>query len=125
MPPLHRRPGPRSAPRQGDQDKGGDRAGCSADLSPLYFFLWGYLKARVCTDKPRTSEQLKRAIITEVGRTPTEMVDRPVGRLQTVRLPLVISRSGAHFKHLLREADMNELPSAIVNIMHRSVCHSI
>ena len=57
----------------------------SPDLSPLDFLLWGYLKAGVYTDKPRTSEQLERAIIREVGRTPTEMVDRAVGLLQTVR----------------------------------------
>ena len=41
------------------------------DLSPWDFFLWGYLNARVYTDKPRTSEQLKLAIIMKVGRTPT------------------------------------------------------
>ena len=41
------------------------------DLSPWDFFLWGYLNARVYADKPRTSEQLKLAIIMEVGRTPT------------------------------------------------------
>ena len=71
------------------------------DLSPWDFFLWGYLNARVYTDKPRTSEQLKLAIIMEVGRTPTWMVDRAVCHLQTVRLPQVISRSGAHIEHLL------------------------
>lgn len=73
----------------------------SPDLSPLDFFLWGYLKARVYAEKPRTSEQLKRAIIMEVGRTPTEMVDRAVDHLETVRLPQVIRRSGAHIEHLL------------------------
>ena len=72
-----------------------------SDLSRLEFFLWGYLKSRVYAEKPRTSEQLKRAIIVEVGRTPTEMVDRAVGYLQTVRLPQVISRSGAHIELLL------------------------
>ena len=76
----------------------------SPDVSSLDFFLWGYLKAMVYTDKQRTSEQLKRAIIMEVGRTPTETleVDRAVGRPgQSVRLPRVISRSGAHIDHLL------------------------
>ena len=46
----------------------------SPALSPLDFFLWGYQKSRVYSDKPRTSEQLKRAIIMEVGRTPTKIV---------------------------------------------------
>ena len=35
----------------------------SPDLGSLNFFLWGYLKDRVYKDKPRTSEQLKRALI--------------------------------------------------------------
>ena len=73
----------------------------SPDLSPLDFFLWGYLKDRVYKDKPRTSDQLKRAIIAEVSAMPSEMVDRAVDHLQTVRLPQVIRRGGAHIEHLL------------------------
>ena len=36
---------------------------------------WGYLQFRVYMDTPRTSEQLKRAIIMELGLTLIEMVD--------------------------------------------------
>ena len=73
----------------------------SPDLSPLDFFLWGYLKDRVYKDKLRTSEHLKRALIAEVSAMPSEMVDRAVDHLQTVRLPQVIRRGGAHIEHLL------------------------
>ena len=34
----------------------------SPDLSPPYFFLWGYLKDRVYAGKPRTITELKEAI---------------------------------------------------------------
>ena len=73
----------------------------SPDLSPLDFFFWGYPKDRVHKDQPRTSEQLKRAIIAEVSAMPSEMVDRAVDHLQTVRLPQVIRRGGARIEHLL------------------------
>ena len=59
----------------------------SPDLSPLDFFLWGYLKDRVYKDKPRTSEQLKRTLIAEVSVMPSEMVDRAVDHLQTATAP--------------------------------------
>ena len=73
----------------------------SPDLSPLDFFLRGYLKDRVYKDKPRTSEQLKRALIAEVSAMLSEILDRAVDHLQTVRLPQVIRRGGAHIEHLL------------------------
>ena len=68
----------------------------SARLLPL-----GYLKKWVYKDKLRTSEQLKRVLIAEVSAMPSEMVDRAVDHLQTVRLPQVIRRGGAHIEHLL------------------------
>ena len=73
----------------------------SPDLSPVDLFLWVKLKYSVCRDKPRTSEQLKHAIIMELARTPTEMMNRTVDHLQTVRLPQVVRRSDAKIKHLL------------------------
>ena len=97
----------------------------SPDLSPLDFFLWGYLKNRVYKDKLRTSEQLKRVLIAEVSAMPSEMVDRAVDHLQTVRLPQVICRGGAHIEHLLWGAATAERLNANVYMRHRSLCHSI
>ena len=73
----------------------------SPDLSPLDFFLWGYLKDRVYREKPETTEELKRVIMAEVGCVPSEMVNKAVSHLQTVRLPAVIRRKGGHIEHLL------------------------
>ena len=73
----------------------------SPDLSPLDFFLWGHLKARVYTHKPRTTTELKEAIVAESGRIPPEMVDKAVTHLETVRLPMVLRRKGGHLEHLL------------------------
>ncbi|VEN54798.1 unnamed protein product, partial [Callosobruchus maculatus] len=37
----------------------------SPDLSPLDFFLWGYLKSRVYVCRPTTLQELRQRIITE------------------------------------------------------------
>jgi len=39
----------------------------SPDLTVCYFFLWGYLKSRVYESKPRTLDELKDAIKTEIA----------------------------------------------------------
>ena len=38
----------------------------SPDLSTCYFFLWGYLKSRVYTHKPRMLNDLKEALRQEI-----------------------------------------------------------
>ena len=45
----------------------------SPDLSPLDFFLWGYLKSRVYRENPTTLDQLKEAIRIEIGLVSSEM----------------------------------------------------
>ena len=66
----------------------------SPDLSPLDFFLWGFLKDCVYADNPRTTDDLKEAISTEIGRIPSAMIDSAITHLQTVRLPAVARRRG-------------------------------
>ena len=38
----------------------------SCDLTPLDFFLWGYLKDKVYANNPKTTEDLKNNIIEEI-----------------------------------------------------------
>lgn len=40
----------------------------SCDLTPLDFFLWGYLKEKVYSDNPQTILHLKENIIREIGQ---------------------------------------------------------
>ena len=40
--------------------------------------MWGYLKDRVYSNKPVSSQELKNAIVMEVSRLPSEMVDRAI-----------------------------------------------
>lgn len=48
----------------------------SPDLSPPDFFLWGYLKDIVYTERPTTIEQLRRRIRTVCAKVPVEMCKR-------------------------------------------------
>lgn len=73
----------------------------SPDLSPLDFFMWGYLKDRVYAGRPATTHELKTAIVQEVDRIPADMVDKAIIHLKEVRLPLVKQRRGAHLEHIL------------------------
>ena len=73
----------------------------SPDLNPLDFFMWGFLKDRVYSGKPATTDELKTAIVQEVARMPREHVNKAIAHLRDVRLPLVKKRRGAHVEHLL------------------------
>ena len=56
-----------------------DLAPLSPDLAPCDFFLWGYLKSLVNTNRQRTLSQLKdniRAAIADIGPDMLEKVDR-------------------------------------------------
>lgn len=73
----------------------------SPDLSPLDFFLWGFLKDCVYAGNPGSTQELKDAISDEIRRLPSHMVDKAITHLQTVRLPAVARRKGAHIEQLL------------------------
>ena len=46
----------------------------SPDLTPVDFFLWGYLKDRVYTGRPQTREELKQSIHTEITAIQVDML---------------------------------------------------
>ena len=48
----------------------------SPDLSKCDFFLWGYLKSCVYTHKPRTLNDLKKAIRQEIRPIDRQLLDR-------------------------------------------------
>ena len=67
----------------------------SPDLSPCDFFLWGYLKERVYTEKPRTLHELKEAISEEIRRIPRAMLGS-VATSFISRLHSCITADGRH-----------------------------
>jgi hypothetical protein len=58
----------------------------SPDLSACDYFLWGYLKSKVFTSKPRTIQEPKQRIKEEIAAIPDQMTRRVMqnrrGRLE-------------------------------------------
>ena len=71
----------------------------SPDLAPCDYFLWGYLKSLVYKDRPRTVDDLKNAIRTEIARIPLNMLERVVNSFQN-RLIQCIDNEGGHLKDI-------------------------
>ena len=50
----------------------------SPDINPCDFFLWGYVKSNVYSDRPKSIEHLKDAISQEIIAIPLEMIRRVI-----------------------------------------------
>ena len=71
----------------------------SPDLTPLDFFIWGYLKQKVYINKPTTLDQLKEAISIGLNNIPQQMlINVKAGVLR--RMVLCKQQNGGHFEHL-------------------------
>ena len=72
----------------------------SPDLTPLDFFLWGVLKNKVFSDKPKTLNDLKQSIIIAWEDITPEMCKK-VTKSIIERCHHCIANNGLHFEHLL------------------------
>ena len=48
----------------------------SPDLTPLDFYLWGYLKSKVYFDKPESLEELKNRIRAEIQQIRPQTISK-------------------------------------------------
>lgn len=71
----------------------------SPDLTPLDFFLWGYLKNLVYVDRPKTVDELTFRIKDECQKISTDTL-KNVSQGFVDRLGL--AADGAHFEQLIR-----------------------
>jgi hypothetical protein len=67
----------------------------SPDLNACDFFLWGYLKSKVCEKKPKTTEDLKQNIREAVAAIPPTMLQRVMQNFQK-RLRECVDNNGRH-----------------------------
>lgn len=67
----------------------------SPDLTPLDFFLWGYLKSVVYAQKPKTIPELKAEITQACRRLPHSAIDRSLVAFKT-RLQECVEQEGGH-----------------------------
>lgn len=72
----------------------------SPDLTPLDFFLWGYLKSRVYANKPTTIAQLKNNICEEMSAIPRTMCQRVFTNLRS-RFEECVRLDGAHLSDVI------------------------
>lgn len=75
----------------------------SPDLTPLDFFLWGYVKHKVYETQPRDLDDLRTRIrdaFDGIRETPGML--KRVGESIVNRLRLCVSRNGAHIEHVLK-----------------------
>lgn len=73
----------------------------SPDMTPLDFFLWGYLKSKVFLNRPINIDDLKCRIRTEIRNISLEMIQN-VQEEFVSRLGHCQVVNGGHFQHLLK-----------------------
>ena len=69
----------------------------SPDLTPLDFFLWGYLKQKVFSTPPASLGELRRRIVDEMNilRNDQAIIRRSFSEMRD-RVDLCIQRNGSH-----------------------------
>lgn len=72
----------------------------SPDLNPADFYLWGYLKDNVYTERPDTIEDLKAAITAQIRRITKEECQRVIDNFER-RIQICLERNGRHLEHVL------------------------
>lgn len=72
----------------------------SPDLTPLDFYLFGYLKTKIFTNRLHSIEELQEAIINEVNNINEEGLHRIFSNVKK-RVNLCLDANGGHFEHLL------------------------
>lgn len=72
----------------------------SPDLTPLDFYLWGYLKSKVYATAPKTLPDLKKAIRRVARGITRETCSRVIAEVAK-RAELCLQRNGGHIEHVL------------------------
>lgn len=72
----------------------------SPDLTPLDYFLWGYLKSKVYQIKPRDLDELRNRILQETALVDRNMIRRAVSNFYE-RIAHCQAVDGTQFEHLL------------------------
>jgi len=72
----------------------------SPDLCACDFFLWGYLKSKVCVRKPRTVDELKVSIREEIAIVPEEMLVNVMQNFEEI-LRTCVRQEGRHLSDII------------------------
>ena len=69
----------------------------SPDANPLDYFVWGYLKPKVCATSHSTVDSLKTAIVREWDAMPSEMLVKACNSFRG-RLEAIVQSEGGHIE---------------------------
>lgn len=72
----------------------------SPDLTPLDFYLFGYLKNKVFQNRPHTLEELQAAINQEIQTIDENQLQQVFDNIKR-RVNLCLNCNGGHFEHIL------------------------
>ena len=72
----------------------------SNDLAPCDFLLWGYLKAKVYSHQPKTTEEIKTAIRSKIAEIPPQVTSRAMQDFRK-RLQRCIAIKGHHLDGII------------------------
>ena len=73
----------------------------SPDLTPLDFYLWGYLESRVYTQRLQELNQLKTTITNAIGRNPSAACVRVAEDAKRRAIPCAC-KNLSHIEYVLR-----------------------
>jgi len=72
----------------------------SCDITPLDFFLWGYVKSKVYMNKPATIEELKANITRVIRQIPLKMLERVIENWK-LRMDHIRCSHDQHLKEII------------------------
>ncbi|GFS72724.1 putative DD41D transposase [Trichonephila clavipes] len=72
----------------------------SYDLTPLDYFLWGYVKSLVCADKPQTRDHLEDNIRRVIADIRLQMLEKVIENW-TSRLDYIRASHGSHMPDII------------------------
>ena len=73
----------------------------SPDLNPPDYYLWGYLKDNVYTNRPQTIAALKGEITRVINAIPRATCQRVIQNFKK-RIAVCAERGGAHLEHVIK-----------------------
>ncbi|GFX50287.1 general transcription factor II-I repeat domain-containing protein 2A [Trichonephila clavipes] len=88
----------------------------SCDLTPLDYFLWGYVKSLVYADKPQTLDHLEDNIRRVIADIRPQMLEKVIENW-TSRLDYIRASRGSHMPEIILK--MDDEPLARVPLMAR------
>ena len=72
----------------------------SSDLTPLDFFLWGFLKSQVNANKPQSTDALKVNITKTIGQIQPDLCGRVIENW-TSRIRATVTSRGGHLNDVI------------------------